>query len=406
MLRYVLPFLLFLFSLLHCEAQVSPASTATPGLSFHINDNVSNKEEAYAQEIIANWEAYLRSNYLVQAENPYWNQATFPFPDNAYISVILEAYQVRRNGGNLQCNVIGVVPLEAGFYEFKTAYFQVDDSTREVSLRHMITVYAKAYQDSFQFVSSTEYLLNKYEQRQFGEVNYLIHPNHRFSKKEAERMNEFNREIARQFGVAPLSFRYVVANNTTDLSQLMGSDFNQYSNNPVPSGGLSDIRNGIIYAGNNSAYYPHEVVHLYTNACCSRQYHPWVDEGIAAFFGGSTGYDIEWHWQKLRRFLADHPDYPLEDLTALQTDIPNGEYTTDFRYAIGGLLMGLIHQKEGMEGLFDALRAGRTEADYFRMLEQKLGFTRSEFGSFIRAAVQDIPPVSEATMATYRYGEQ
>ncbi len=140
----------------------------------------------------------------------------------------------------------------------------------------------------------------------------------------------------------------------------------------------------IIYAGNNSAYYPHEVVHLYTYAKFRNQYHQWIDEGIATLLGGSTGHPLRWHLSKLAKFLQENPSYPLNNLDSLAKDIPNGEYTTDFRYVIGGLICQKIYEKEGKFGLFDALQSGKSESDFFSLVENKLGITRGDFGQYIR----------------------
>ncbi|MEO1654495.1 MAG: hypothetical protein AAFU64_13200, partial [Bacteroidota bacterium] len=213
----------------------------------------------------------------------------------------------------------------------------------------------------------------------------------------------FNLKVADLFEVEPLSFDYIVTNNTRDVSDVMGLHLFSYSYQPVASGGMADTFNNVIYAGNNSEYYPHEVVHLYTNHKYPRQYHPWVDEGIAALLGGSTGYHIEWHWEKLRRFLLENPDYQMNDLSELQTYIPNGEYITDFRYAIGALICQLILEKEGMQGIFEALQAGRTEENYFEIIEKKLGVKKSDFEAFVKAEIAKLVPIKDEEMNNFKY---
>lgn len=166
---------------------------------------------------------------------------------------------------------------------------------------------------------------------------------------------------------------------------------------------MADIYNNIIYAGNNSEYYPHEVVHLYTHSKFPRQSHHWVDEGIAALIGGSTGYDIEWHWEKLRRFVMKNPDYAMDNLIDLQVHIPNGEFMTDFRYAIGALICQKILEKEGMKGIFEALQAGRSEDHYFDMIEQKLKIKKEDFGEYVKKEILNIPSIPEKEMESYKY---
>jgi len=101
--------------------------------------------------------------------------------------------------------------------------------------------------------------------------------------------------------------------------------------------------------------------------------------------------------------LEKDPNFLIEDLGELETQIPNGEHMTDFRYAIGGFLMKQLYEKEGMQGLFDALQAGRTEEDYFRMLNEKLGFERDQFGSYVRSEIAKLKNLTSAEMEALKY---
>lgn len=401
-----LPLFYILFSVLSCEAQpvAFVSDEPEPGIIFHLNDNVENAKEDYAVAIVDLWQRYLDEplNFL-RPENEFWDRSRFAYPDNAYNQLLFGIIGARKAGAEVRCNILGVTPVSRGHYLLSSMFYKTADSTGITDLKFITTVYARKVDGNYRLVCSPQYLMEEYETRQVGSVNYLIHPTHGFQPEEALKMNLFNQEIAAKFNREPLAFDYVVANHTGDLSDIMGTDFNSYSFSANRSGGMADTYNNIIYAGNNSAYYPHEVVHLYTHATFPRQYHPWVDEGIAALFGGSTGYYIEWHWQKLKEFLAAHPEFPLEDLTTLQTDVPNGEYTTDFRYAIGGYLMKQVHEREGMSGLFEALASGRSEQDYFTMLETKLGFKRAEFEQYVRREMEKLSPLSETEMAKLRY---
>jgi len=400
MKNYIL-IILVLTQLSFCTAQ--NADTTAVGIVYHVNENVKNKDEVYFKEIVQNWKNYLDAQEYVRSENIYWNHEVYDYPDYSLISLLLELRAIVNNNEKIQCSIIGLMPVKNDYYLLKTMYTQQDEATKMVELKYIISVYAKKQGDHFQFINSTQYHQEIYENRLIGDINYVIHPDHKFVEKDAIKMNTFNQRMAKLFESEPIKFDYILANNTNDLGDLLGLNFFSYSYQPVQSGGLADNYNAIIYAGNNSAYYPHEVVHLYTHAKFSRQYHSWVDEGVAAFFGGSTGYDLEWHVQKLRSFITDHPDYELRDLSKLQTEIPNGEFTTDFRYAIGGFLMRQIYENEGMQGLFDALQAGRSEEDYFALLENKLGIKPNEFEAYIKKEILKIKKIDESNLEQFRY---
>ena len=77
-------------------------------------------------------------------------------------------------------------------------------------------------------------------------------------------MNEFNLKMAREFGVQPLEFDYFVASNARDIARTWGYEYMNRMYNPTGKGGIASWRNMTIYSGNNSSYFPHELVHLYT----------------------------------------------------------------------------------------------------------------------------------------------
>ncbi|MEM8582713.1 MAG: hypothetical protein AAGF87_00520 [Bacteroidota bacterium] len=400
-------FLAFFFAsvLIICGCQGQNEPSVDTVIHYRINDNVKNREESYFMEIQNLWENYLNSGAYVRRENQYWDQSSYPYPDMLYVSLLLDINELRQNGGQVQCSTVGIVPVQNQYYMLKAVFTEsIPGQSEIVDIKYMITVYAKEIDGQYMLYSSTQYQKETIRSRQVGSVNYIVHPLHEFNALDANRMDSFNIEIAHIFEIEPLQFDYVVANDTRDLSDITGLNLFPYSYQPVPSGGMADNVNNIIYAGNNSEYYPHEVVHLYTRAKFpDRSYHSWFDEGTAALIGGSTGYAIEWHWEKLRRFLSDNSDYKLENLSELQTYIPNGEFITDFRYAIGALICQRIIDKEGMPSLFDAFQAGRSDEDYFRILEQKLGVSRADFGNYIRSEVGSLKPIEEADMNNYRY---
>ena len=384
-----------------CTAQ---QDTTEQTIVYSVNSNVRNAEEDYFVEIRNNWENYLNADAYISNDGPYWNHETYTYPEMGYVSLLMYLRGLRRNGGRIQCSIVGIVPVQKDFYLLKSIFTQKQAENEDlVDVKFIVSVYAKKKDDTFQFYSGTQYYKETLGTQQVGNIQYIVHPEHPFDEAQALKMNQFNQELSKRFELPPLEFDYVVANDTRDLCDVFGLNFFAYSYQPVASGGMADTYNRIIYAGNNSEYYPHELVHLYTSAKYRGQYHTWIDEGIAAYLGGSTGYKIEWHWEKVRRFLVEQPDYPMNDLTALQTDVPNGEYTTDFRYAIGALICQKILEKEGMAGIFDALQAGRTEEDYFRVLESKLGLKRADFEAYIKAEFLKLSPIADADLEKFKY---
>ena len=202
-------------------------------------------------------------------------------------------------------------------------------------------------------------------------------------------MNEFNLRMAKEFGVAPLEFDYFVASNARDIARTWGYEYMNRMYNPSGKGGIASWQNMIIYSGNDSSYFPHELVHLYTFHAFPEYPHLWVGEGIATFYAGTSTHSFHGHMLKLKEFLAFNPDYDLSDISSLKKTIPNGEHASDFRYVIGALLMRNIYKREGVTGLVEALKYGTSDDDLFRLLEDKLDITRENFDAYVKSEMRD-----------------
>lgn len=374
-----------------------------PTIVYSVNSNVENSEKDYFKAIQKKWEDYLNSNRYLERNPEHWDVTEYAYPEMGYASFLMYLRKLKRPKHQIQCSTVGIIPVQGNYFLLKTIFTEKNITTGLIDIKFIVSVYAKKGKDGFKFYSGTQYYKETNPIRQVGNIRYIVHPKHQFNQGEAQKMSDFNERLAAIFAVQVLDFEYVVANNTRDLSDVFGLNFFQYSYQPVASGGMADNLNGVIYAGNNSEYYPHEVVHLYTHAKFPRQYHPWVDEGIAALLGGSTGYKIEWHWEKVRRFLMANPDFKMDDLTDLEAYVPNGEFITDFRYAIGALLCKKIVDKEGMQGLFDALRAGTSVSDYYGVLERKLGVTKNSFEEYVKSEIKSLEPINDTELEKLRY---
>ena len=219
-------------------------ATEEPGISFHINSNVKNAEEPYFKEIVALWKEYLNKVEYYKRPSEYWSNEQMVLPEVNYVGLLTGMRnKLNDNEEHIQCSILGIMPVKNDHYVLNTMYAQKNDSTGLLDVKYIISVYVKEMNKEYKFISGTEYHKALYENRTIGNINYIIHPDHKFSESDAKKMNAFNTAFAKRFGMAPLSFDYVVTNNTSDLSDVMGTNFNPFSFQPVQSGGMADIYN-------------------------------------------------------------------------------------------------------------------------------------------------------------------
>ena len=375
--------LLYCFTLLISLPGFTQSGTenSTNQLSFYIHEEVTNADGEVEQKLIQLWKNYISNGAFQDLQSPYWSFEQMKVPDENLWAIGIPTLKTRRFP--TQCKIIGVFEVENGYWSLISSFSHVDD-LGEIHLDVIVAVYAKEVKGEYLLISSAEYLKTVYAHRQVGSINYYVHPFHAFRMAEAQQMNEFNLQMAKEFEVEPLAFDYFVASNARDIARTWGYEYMNRMYNPTGQGGIASWRNMTIYSGNNSSYYPHELVHLYTYHLVPKDPHLWVGEGIATFYGGKSGYDLHWHLLKLKTFLEENPDFDLSDIAALNMDIPNGDNVSDLRYVIGGLLMRNIYQKEGVDGLIAALNYGTSDEDFYQLMEDKLGVQRANFDAYIK----------------------
>ncbi len=358
-----------------------PVPTFTGGIEFSIHAEVSNADGDVEKELIKLWQNYISDGNFQDKNSPYWSFQNMAVPDENFWAIGIS--DLKNKDYTVHCKIIGIFQVSDEYWSLISSFSHLD-AEGEIHLDVISAVYAKKIEEKYMLISSAEYLKTVFQHRKVGSINYYIHPFHKFKPSEAKQMNEFNLEMAEEFGVSPLEFDYFVASNARDIARTWGYEYMNRMYNPSGKGGIASWQNMIIYSGNNSSFFPHELVHLYTYHIVPRDPHIWVGEGIATFYAGTSTYDFQGHMRKLKEFLEENPDYDLSDISSLKKSIPNGEHASDFRYVIGALLMKNIYEKEGVPGLIESLKYGTTDEDFYRLLNDKLNITRSSFDKYIK----------------------
>lgn len=387
--------LLFLTILSFTNCQGQEKKIENNKINLKVNYNITNRNEPTTKEILQLWEDFLSKDSL---SNPYkqdildfWIKSNqVPKPNN-FLSLLRD---IKKNTERSTETVVSLVPIGKDTFSLKTifSYSLVNENKIQLEFDNILTVYVVKTNKGFKFISSPQWYLNQWEVQEVGKIHYCFPKSHEFNKNNGLKLDSFNKKISDLFNLQSLSFTYFIGKNVMDAYQIMGFDFVPEAHTPNQLGAICNTYNKCIFVGNGSEYYPHEVVHLYTKEFWGKDgfyYHSWFDEGIATLFGGSRGYPLEWHLEKLKLFLEQNPQEILEDISKLTT-VPNGEYMTEYNYAIGGLICKRIYESRGMEGLFDLLKSGTTDDDFYKAIEKHFGVKKADFGTFIRNELKKI----------------
>ncbi|WP_456437146.1 hypothetical protein [Psychroserpens sp.] len=356
------------------------------GIDFYIHEEVTNVNGEVEKQLIELWQNYISDGNFQDVNSPYWSFENMNVPDENFWAIGIK--NLKKKEYKVQCKVIGIFEVENNYWSLISSFSHIDASG-ELHLDVISSVYAKKIDGRYLLISNPEYLKSTFEHRKVGDINYYVHPFHTFKLAEAEKMNEFNLEMAKEFGTEPLKFDYFVASNARDIARTWGYEYMNRMYNPSGKGGIASWRNMIIYSGNNSSFFPHELVHLYTYNVVPKDPHLWVGEGIATFYAGTSTYSFHDHMVKLKQFLDKNPEYDLSDISKLKKTIPNGEHSSDLRYVIGGLLMKNIYKKQGVKGLIDALKHGTSDKDFYQLIEDKLDVKKENFDEYIKREMKN-----------------
>lgn len=356
----------------------------TDTLNIRIDKNVENANDPDEKELIELWSAYLKSGEYKNPESRYWDTSIYETPD--YFLWPIDVKNLKNRTPKVQCIVLGIFLVEQGHYALKTAIAHTNEKD-EIVLEAIVSVYAKKVNGRYLLISSSQYHQAVWQKEHIGQITYYVHPNHSFNVEEADKMSAFNQKMADVFKVDPIPFDYFVSNYSREIVQLWGYEYMSKIYIPGQTGGVADINNRIVYAGNNSEYYPHELVHVYASEIFPDSYHFWLDEGFATFMGGSGGHDLDWHTEKLKEYVMENPNFQIS-FDTLKGYIPNGLHSTEFRYVIGGLICKKVYEAHGMEGVLEGLKTVNTDEELYQFIEQKLGIKEAKFSDYIKKIVK------------------
>lgn len=222
------------------------------------------------------------------------------------------------------------------------------DTNAEISLKASFDLGITKLRGSIQLVNPLYLNSKKLKTDKVGNIQYFYIDSLNYDN--AKEMNKFNIHIAKEFNVEPIEFKYFKSKSNIDANLLNGVNYypNMYQINNYA--GFADIFNNLIFAGNNSEYYPHELIHLYTAQW--KEYpnpNKFFGEGIATYFGGSRGYDLTWHICQLKNYIITNKITKEDfDLTGLPTMFAETSRTS---YVIGAILCKKAYLEGGIKNV-------------------------------------------------------
>ncbi len=224
---------------------------------------IINKENSTTKLIISTLIDFLQSKNNSLSENNFWVKSDF----QKYIYPFLDIYNVEQSkyGENFyKPTLMEILPTENENKKIlKIAFIGHNPKTNENLIKSVYNIIANIENEKITFSRYLEFATKDWTKQKNESINYIISPNKNANNEEINKQKNAINQLCNFFKTDPINITYYSCINPKELFEIKGFDYNpmMYADK---SGGLADFGN-IIFSGNNSEIYTHEIIHIYTN---------------------------------------------------------------------------------------------------------------------------------------------
>ncbi|MBL4710412.1 MAG: hypothetical protein JKY48_18435 [Flavobacteriales bacterium] len=266
--------------------------------------------------------------------------------------------------------ILGIRKLKSNSYEVK---LEIEQDGFTFKIMNLLVAFDGL--DRPYFIDQLGENLVEFEQGETGNLHFLYSKKTTKNDSLEQKMADFNQKTANLFLIPPKHPSIIVLKDLKDYSEVLGYDYMTFLTYDGQTGGIAMPNENILFSANNSPYYPHELVHLYT---ADHDAHQWFDEGLATYLGGSVEYSLEYHLEKVANAMDSLNFTILPNQEKLDDD-------TNTKYTLGGLFCKLaMEEYGGREALMKLLNSGKSEKNFHQALKAVFGIEQEEQADFIQ----------------------
>ncbi len=288
------------------------------------------------------------SEFLIGKDKKYWLATDFEkYPQPYYELFDIEAGRLGENF--YQPSLMAILPTKNEKQKIvKVAFVGYDPATENNNIKAIYNLVANVFKDKILFSRYLDYAVQDWKSLQKKSVVYRTSPTRTFNLNEIERQEKDVQRISKFFETEPIDITYYSCISPAEVFKIKGFDFHpmMYADE---SGGLAENKN-IVFSGNNSDYYTHEIVHLYTAKFFPKS-NRFLDEGLATYFGGSGKFPYVWQRSQLKKFWLKNPTFSISEHYDVYEDL-FFEKETPVLYVFSALICERTLRLFGKEKLF------------------------------------------------------
>ncbi|QXP78851.1 MULTISPECIES: hypothetical protein [Winogradskyella] len=332
------------FSTFSCESQIKNEDIFTLSISPAIDQ--SNTENQKIIQILSN---FLETKNTSLTQNQNWLESDF----EKYIYPYKDIFKIERSkhGENyFKPTLMEIIKASENKKILKIGFVGTNTETEETTIIAIYNIVATRVETDWKLQRAIEFQTKDWTKINKESITYYLPERKRPNEKEMEMQKKDIEFICDFFNTNSIDIIYYSCDTPKQLFETKGFDYlpNMYFSE---TGGMVDYGN-IIYSGNNSEYYTHEIVHIYTKKLFP-SIQPILNEGIATYIGGSGKNNYDWHREKFKVYLNESEVEIANHLQPYERFYIDNE--TPIPYMIGALICERTLRKYGKEGLMNLL---------------------------------------------------
>lgn len=287
-----------------CNSQIKSKKLLVTVSPMIDQQNQSNKE------IISVLTEFLKTKNNSLTENEYWLKSDFekfiyPYSD------IFNIENSKYGKDFFNPTLVEIIATDDTDKKIiKIAFIGHNPETNENQLKSIYNIIANKTDTKIVFSSYLPFITHTWKEVKTESITYKISPNKEIVQKEIEQQQNEIVKLSKFFNTKQIPITYFSCTSPKEIFEIKGFDYN-----PMmfidKSGGLAEHGN-IIFSGNNSEIYTHEIVHIYTNAIFPK-ISKFFDEGMATLIAGSGNFNYDWHRSKFKKFLNQNQNFNFKE---------------------------------------------------------------------------------------------
>ncbi len=324
------------------EKSKKPKSSNAVELSVRENLKIKEGFEKNSVEILKNFFSTKNENLY---QNKYWSKTDF----QKYTAPYYDIFKIEKNDSMqnyYQPQLIEIVDTHINNQKlFKIAFIGKDRNQPKIKSIYNILV---ADENGIILKRPLNLMTKDWEKQNIGSVKYVISPYRKLNQLDVKKQLKIERLLTSYFDLEPIEITFYSCISPKEIFEIKGFDYNPMMY-VSKTGGFAE--KNMIFSGNNSEFYAHELIHIYSN---KRFPHIplLLDEGFAMLIGGSGVSEYEFHRENLKEYLEENTELNFSDfIEPYQRMYINEE--TSVPYMVGALLCEVILKEYGKEKLFE-----------------------------------------------------